>query len=203
MLLFLELLGTAVFAASGALAAVRSRLDILGVVILGMTTALGGGIVRDVLLGVHPPTTLTQGRWLAVSGAAGLIVFFFHNQLARLTKLRSGVLVADAIGLGLFSTTSTTIALAYGAPVYSACLIGMTAGVGGGAMRDVLLRQVPLVLQKEIYALAALAGAMVVAVGHWLHLPQDLVIPIGAVLATGLRIVAMWRGWHAPIARNL
>src|SRR5690606_12678905 len=133
MLLALELLGTVAFAASGALAAVRARLDVFGVVVLGMTTALGGGIIRDVLLDVHPPTTLRDWRYLLVPAVTSLVVFRFHPQVAR---LRRAILVADAMGLGLFTTAGTATALALGAPVYSACLIGMTTGIGGGVVRD-------------------------------------------------------------------
>lgn len=195
----LELAGTAAFAASGALAAVRSRLDVFGVVLIAMITALGGGVVRDVLLGVHPPTTLRDWRFLLVPAATGLLVFYFHPQVVR---LRRAVQLADAIGLGLFTTSGTATALALGAPGYSACLIGMTTGIGGGVARDVLLREVPLVLRKEIYAVAALAGAVVVAVGALLGLPVGALSVAGALLIVGIRALAMWRRWNAPVARS-
>nr|WP_253673611.1 TRIC cation channel family protein [Streptoalloteichus tenebrarius] len=200
MLLVLELAGTAVFAASGALAAVRARLDVFGVVVLGMTTALGGGVIRDVLLNVSPPTTLRDWRYLLVPAVTALVVFWYHPQVAR---LRRAVLLADAAGLGLFTTAGTTTALALGAPVYTACLIGMTTGIGGGAVRDVLLREIPMVLRKEIYALAALAGAVVVALGDRLHLPAGPVSAVGSALVIGIRVLALWRRWQAPVARGL
>lgn len=200
MLTVLELVGIAVFAASGALAAVRARLDVFGVVVLGMTTALGGGIIRDVLLGIHPPTSLRTWPYLAVSAVTGLLVFFFHPQVAR---LRKAVLLADAVGLGLFTTGGTTTALALGAPAYTACLIGMTTGIGGGALRDLLLREIPTVLRQEIYAVAALAGAIVVAIGHRLALPVGPTAIIAAALICGLRVLALWRRWDAPRPREL
>nr|WP_143174406.1 TRIC cation channel family protein [Streptoalloteichus hindustanus] len=200
MLLVLELAGTAVFAASGALAAVRARLDVFGVVVLGMTTALGGGVIRDVLLDVSPPTTLRDWRYLLVPAITSLAVFWYHPQVAR---LRRAVLLADAAGLGLFTTAGTTTALALGAPVYTACLIGMTTGIGGGALRDVLLREIPMVLRKEIYALAALAGAAVVALGDRLQLPAGPVSVVGSALVITIRVLALWRRWHAPVARGL
>jgi uncharacterized membrane protein YeiH len=190
-----ELVGIAVFAASGALAAVRAHLDVFGVVVIGMTTALGGGVIRDVLLGIHPPTSLANWRFLAICAAVSLLVFFFHPQVAR---LRKSMLILDAAGLGLFTTSATATALAHGVPTYTAVLIGMTSGIGGGALRDVLLRQIPLVLRKEIYAVAGLVGATIVA-GSWaLHLPDTPLTLIGAVATFGIRILALWRKWNAP-----
>ncbi|MFE0021480.1 trimeric intracellular cation channel family protein [Amycolatopsis sp. NPDC059021] len=199
LLTALEFLGLVAFAASGALAAVRARLDVFGVVVVGLTTALGGGIIRDVLLGIHPPTTLRKWLYLAVCAATALIVFAFHPQVAR---LRRAVLLADAIGLGVFATAGTTIALAGGATVYAACLIGMTTGIGGGVARDLLLREIPLVLRKEIYAVAALAGSVLVGVGHALLLPPGSVTVVAAAVVVAIRMLALWRRWNAPVARG-
>lgn len=200
LLIVLELIGIAVFAASGAVAAVRARLDVFGVTVLALTTALGGGIIRDVLLGVHPPTSLRTWPYLLVAGGTGLIVFWFHPQVAR---LRRSVLLLDAVGLGLFVTSGTTTALALGATPYAACLIGMTTGIGGGALRDLLLREIPLVLRREIYAVAALAGAIIVAVGEWSGMPKALVALTGASTIITIRVIALWRKWNAPVARGL
>jgi uncharacterized membrane protein YeiH len=197
LLLMLNLVGVAVFAASGALAAARARLDVFGVVVLGLTTALGGGVIRDVLLGVHPPSSLRSWPNLLVPAVTSLLVFWLHPQVAR---LRKAMLLADAVGLGLFVTAGTTTALTLGAPSYTACLIGMTSGIGGGAIRDVLLRVVPLVLRKEIYALAALAGAIVVVLGNWLRLPSGPIVVLGSAIVVAVRVVALWRSWNAPTA---
>lgn len=200
MLITLEMLGLVAFAASGALAAVRARLDVFGVVVLGLTTALGGGIMRDLLLGVNPPTTLRTWPYLTAAAITALVVFVFHPQVARLWR---AVLVADAVGLGVFATAGTAVALNLGAPVYTACLIGMTTGIGGGAIRDVLVRQIPLVLRKEIYALAALLGAGLVGIGHALRLPEGPVIAVAAAAVVLLRLLAIWRRWNAPVARSI
>lgn len=197
LLTVLELIGVAVFAASGALAAARARLDVFGVVVLGLTTALGGGVIRDVLLGVHPPSSLRSWPNLLVPAVTSLLVFWFHPQVAR---LRRAMLLADAVGLGLFVTSGTTTALSLGAPPYTACLIGMTSGIGGGAIRDVLLRQVPLVLRREIYALAALAGGIVVVVGAWLRLPSGPIVVLASAIVVAIRLLALWRSWNAPTA---
>ena len=200
MLLVLELIGIAVFAASGALAGVRARLDVFGVVILAMTTALGGGILRDVLLDVSPPTSLRDWRYLLVTAVTGLVVFWVHPHMA---KLRRAMLLADAVGLGLFTTAGTITALELGAPAYTACLIGMTTGIGGGALRDVLIREIPVVLQREIYAVAALLGAVVVVVGRHLGLPQGPTVLAGAALIVTVRVLGLWRKWNAPLPREL
>nr|WP_042190452.1 trimeric intracellular cation channel family protein [Kibdelosporangium sp. MJ126-NF4]CEL19349.1 hypothetical protein [Kibdelosporangium sp. MJ126-NF4]CTQ94852.1 hypothetical protein [Kibdelosporangium sp. MJ126-NF4] len=200
LLVVLDLLGIAVFATSGALAGVRARLDTFGVVVLGMTTALGGGIIRDVLLGIHPPTTLRDWRYLLVPVVTSLVVFWLHPKFA---KLRRGVLLADAVGLGLFTVTGTATALAHDVPAYTACLIGMTTGIGGGALRDVLLREIPMVLRKEIYALAALAGGAVVVLGARLGLPAAPTAVVGAALIVTIRLIALWRRWNAPVAPGM
>ncbi|WP_447005524.1 trimeric intracellular cation channel family protein [Saccharothrix isguenensis] len=200
LLAVVDQVGIAAFAASGAMAAVRARLDVFGVIVLALTTALGGGIMRDVLLGVHPPVTLVSWPYLAVAGVTGLVVFWFHPTV---TKLWRAVQLLDAIGLGLFVTAGTTAALKLGAPPYTACLVGMTTGIGGGALRDVLLREIPLVLRREIYAVAALCGAVVVALGDHLRLPAGPVALVASALIVGLRLVALWRRWNAPVARDV
>lgn len=200
MLTALELLGLVAFAASGALASVRARLDVFGVVVVGMATALGGGIIRDVLLGVTPPTSLRTWPYLVASALTALVVFFFHPQVAR---LRRPMLVADAMGLGLFATSGTIVALRLEAPVYTAILIGMTAGIGGGAIRDLLLREIPEVLRPGIiYALAALLGAGIVGVGHLARLPEAPVAVTAACAVMVVRLLALWRKWRAPVARD-
>src|SRR3954469_15017390 len=199
LLTALEFLGLVAFAASGALAAVRARLDVFGVVVVGLTTALGGGVIRAVLLRTPPPTPRGNWPYLAVCAGPALVVFAFRPQVAR---LRRGVLLADALGLGVFATAGTTTALNAGATVYAACLIGMTTGIGGGAVRDLLLREIPLVLRKEIYAVAALAGSVLVAVGHSVQLPEGLVTVVAAAVVVSVRMVALWRHWNAPVARG-
>ncbi|MPY81094.1 MAG: trimeric intracellular cation channel family protein [Actinophytocola sp.] len=199
MLVALEILGLVAFAASGALAAVRARLDVFGVIVLGLTTALGGGVIRDVLLGVHPPTTLRTWPYLTAGALTAIVVFVFHPQVAR---LRRPMLVADALGLGLFATSGTGVALALDAPVYTACLIGMTTGIGGGAIRDLLVGEIPLVLRREIYALAALLGAVLVGVGHMIDLPATPVLAVASGVVVAVRLLALWRQWHAPVARE-
>jgi uncharacterized membrane protein YeiH len=194
----LDLVGVFVFALAGALAAVRARLDVFGVLVLAAVTALGGGVLRDTLLGQAPPASLRHWPYLAVAGCAGLAVFFWHPQIARLWRF---VIVLDAAGLGLFTVTGTRLALDSKLGVAGACAIGLITGIGGGVIRDVLLREIPLVLRREIYAVASLAGAGLVCLGRGmgqLHAPWE----IGAAVAVfGLRIIAIRRHWSAPQAR--
>ncbi len=195
MLLVLDLLGVAVFAASGALAAVHARLDVFGVIVLATVTALGGGIVRDVLLGV-PPATVRQWPYLVVPAVVGLLVFRWHPAVAR---LRRGVQLADAFGLALFVVTGTSVALAAGAPAITATLVGVLTGVGGGVLRDVLLNEIPMVLRREIYALAAAGGAVAVVAGDAAGWPELPVALGAAALVAGVRVLALWRRWNAPV----
>lgn len=195
----LDLLGVAVFAVSGALAAVRSQLDVFGVTVLAGVTAIGGGVVRDVLLGITPPTTLRQWPYLIVPAVVGLVVWRFHPAVAR---LRRAMLIADALGLALFATTGTAVALAAGAPAVTAVLVGVTTGVGGGVLRDVLLREVPLVLRREVYAVAASLGAVIVVAGDSLGLPTTPVLVLAALSVAVVRILALWRRWNIPLTRS-
>ena len=205
-LLILDLLGVAVFAISGALAATRARMDVFGVAVLGMITALGGGVVRDVLLGITPPSTLRQWPYLLVAGLAALAATLLAPAAKALPSttgvLRRTFLVADALGLALFATTGTATGLAAGAPTVTACLVGVISGIGGGMARDVLLRQVPMVLHREIYALPAVLGAAVVAGGMRLGWPATPVLLASAALVAGLRLLAIWRNWDAPRPRR-
>jgi len=198
LLLIFDLVGITAFAASGAMAGVRARLDIFGVCVLGATTALGGGVLRDVLLGITPPASVSDWRYLLTPIVVALLVFRFHPRIAR---LRRGVLVLDAAGMGLFATGGAASALQHGAGVAAACVIGMTTAIGGGALRDVLLREVPYVLRKEIYALAALTGAAVVVATTAAGLHPGVAAALGATLAIALRWIALWRHWNAPVPR--
>ncbi|HEY3632999.1 MAG TPA: TRIC cation channel family protein [Jatrophihabitantaceae bacterium] len=194
----LDLAGVFVFALSGGLAAVRVRLDLFGVVVVATVTAIGGGIVRDTLLGATPPESLRHWPYLAVPAAAAILVFYWHPQVARLRML---VLLADAAGLALFTVTGTRQALEAGLPAAGACVLGVLTGVGGGMIRDVLLREIPLVLRSEIYALAAVVGAALVCLGDGVH-QLGAAWQVGvAVVVFGLRMIAVRRHWSAPRPR--
>lgn len=199
LLLVLDLIGTFVFAISGATAAVTRRLDLFGTLVLSFVAGNFGGITRDVLIGSIPPAAISDWRYLAVSLLAGLITFYWSSVL---DKLSSPVLVFDAAGLALFAVSGAQKALAFGLHPVMAALLGMLTGVGGGMVRDVLVAQIPTVLRAEIYALAALAGAGVVVIGQLLHIPATATTVVGALLCFGLRLAAIHRGWRLPVARG-
>jgi uncharacterized membrane protein YeiH len=157
LLLVLDLVGTFAFALNGALTAVRAAdLDIVGVIALGMITALGGGIIRDVLLGTLPPSTFSDWRYLAVAAGGGLLAFALAR---RLDRLLPSIEVLDAVGLSLFAVTGAGKALGLGLGPAQAVILGTITGVGGGTLRDVLVRRIPTVLSSGLYAVPALLGA--------------------------------------------
>jgi uncharacterized membrane protein YeiH len=199
LLLVLDLVGTFVFALSGATAGVKHRLDLFGVLVLSFAAANSGGIARDLLIGAVPPAAFSDWRYLAVSLLPGVITFYRYSAIDR---LRSPVLVFDGAGLALFAVSGTEKALVFGLNPVMAALLGMLTGIGGGMARDVLLAEVPTVLRSEIYAVAALAGAAVVVIGHVLLLPSMVATAAGAVLCFGLRLMAIRRGWKLPIAQQ-
>jgi uncharacterized membrane protein YeiH len=191
----LDLLGTFVFGLSGGLLAVRRRLDLVGVLALSVAAALAGGMIRDMLLGATPVAALADGRYLLTAVASGLVAFVAHPLLARLGK---PVLVLDALGLGLFAVAGCDKALEAGLQPLPAILLGVLTAVGGGAVRDLLVTEVPRVLREEVYALAALVGAGLFALGDSLDLPEVPLTLAGVLAAFVLRLVSVRRGWGAP-----
>jgi uncharacterized membrane protein YeiH len=194
-----DLVGVAVFAASGGSAAVAKRLDVFGVVFVGSVAALGGGILRDIVINQSPPLAFADWRYGATAAGAALLVFFFHPHLVRIRRF---VLLLDAAGLGLFTATGTLKALDFGVPFVGACILGMVTGIGGGLLRDLLTGEIPVVLRSEIYAVASLAGAVAVALGRRLGAPGLVMLLGAAALTFAIRVTAMLRGWSAPIAKQ-
>jgi len=193
----LDLCGTFAFAVSGATAGMRQRLDVFGVLVLSFAASSFGGIGRDVLIGATPPAALVDWRYLAVSVVAGLVTFIWS---ALIEKLRNPVRLMDAAGLAFFAVSGTQKALAFGLSPLMAALLGMLTGVGGGIARDVLLADIPAVLRSDLYAVAALAGAAIVAGGSMLHVPALLTAVCGGVICFGLRMMAIRWGWRLPVA---
>ncbi|CAD0354505.1 trimeric intracellular cation channel family protein [Xanthomonas hortorum] len=198
LLFLLDLLGTFVFALSGATVAVRNRLDLFGVLVLSCAAAVSGGIVRDVLIGATPPAALVHPQYLLIACLAGMAGFRWH---AAVERLRNPVQLFDAAGLALFAVYGTSKALDYQLSPLSATLLGMLSGIGGGIARDLLVARTPVVLQAELYAVAALAGGGLVAIGHVLDVPQAWSLATGAGVCFGLRFMAIRYGWHLPVAR--
>ena len=195
-LVILDLLGIFVFALSGGLVAVRKQLDVFGVLILAGTTGLGGGFLRDVLIGATPPAALDDWRYLLVPAAAGLLAFADHPALGRMER---AVNVLAAFGLALFCVSGALKALDYGLGPLPAALLGMTTGIGGGLLRDVLAGRVPVVFRGELYATPALAGSLVAVLGVRADLPLVPVAVAGALVCLVWRLLALWRHWQAPV----
>jgi uncharacterized membrane protein YeiH len=193
----LDLGGTFVFALSGGIAGVKHRLDIFGVLVLSFAAANSGGIARDVMIGATPVAALVDWRYAVVSLFAGLLTFYCY---AFINRLSSSVLIFDAAGLALFAVTGATKALTYRLGPVSAALLGMLTGIGGGMMRDILIMEVPVVLRADLYAVAALAGAIVVVIGHALNLSSAASSCAGALLCFGLRFLAIRYNWRLPVA---
>lgn len=191
----LDLVGIFVFAISGGLVAVRKDLDIFGVLVLAGTTGLGGGFLRDVLIGALPPAALADWRYLMVPVTAGLVTFWFHPAIGRRERV---INVFDAAGLALFCVTGAVKALAFGLGPVPSALMGMLTGIGGGILRDILAGRVPIVLRGELYATPALVGAALAVVGTEAGLGIGVVAVPAALVCLLWRLLAMRRGWHAP-----
>ena len=186
-ILMLNLAGVFVFGLSGALAGIRARLDPFGVLVLAIVVGLTGGIVRDVLIG-RPPATFRDPRYLAVLGRSAAVALIAHPMLQR-ARVQRTIDVLDAAGLGLFCVTGASIALQYHLAAPEAIVLGMISGIGGGMLRDLLLREVPHVLRGGLYAVPALAGATIAVLTAGSH---DIVFAVLAVLACfGLRVAAL------------
>ena len=194
--LALDLTGTFAFALNGALTAVRvARLDIVGVVTLGMITAIGGGMIRDVLLGDLPPATFSDWRYLAVAAGGSLVAFLFGRGLDRLA---TAIVLLDAAGLSLFAVSGALKSLDFGVGPAQAVILGAITGVGGGTLRDVLIREVPAVLTSGLYAIPALVGALIVVVATQLGAPGLAGAVVAASVCFAVRMAGVRFGLDAP-----
>ncbi|WP_247522949.1 MULTISPECIES: trimeric intracellular cation channel family protein [unclassified Bradyrhizobium] len=196
--LALDLVGTFVFALSGALAGVKRGLDLFGVLVLSFAAANSGGITRDLLIGAVPPAAFHDLRYLGISLFAGLVTFYCASLIVRLSN---AILLFDAAGLAFFAVAGASKALDHGLSPVMAVVLGMVTGIGGGMARDVLLTEIPTVLRAELYAVAALVAATVVVIGHSLQLPVAPVTIAALVLCFGLRVMAIRYRWQLPVAK--
>jgi uncharacterized membrane protein YeiH len=193
--LALDMVGVFVFALSGGLVAVRKRLDVVGSIVRAWVAGLGGGTVRDVLIGAVPPVGVSDWRQMAAAAAAGLLTFAFHPGLGRISRF---VRVLDALGLAVFAVGGSLKALGYGVTPITAVVVGVVTAVGGGMMRDVLAGQVPEVLRHELYAIPALLGSTVVVVASRTHHLNMVVVWFAVALVFGVRMAAVMLDLNAP-----
>jgi uncharacterized membrane protein YeiH len=207
-LIFLaELLGVAAFSVSGALLGVERRLDLFGIVLLGVTTSVGGGALRDIVLGSFPPMMFRNPIYTFLAFLFSLLVFFVvwrtggYDEIQK-SKISGIINLFDAIGLGIFSVTgvSTAISAGYLDNAFLCVFVGTLTGIGGGILRDMMSGAIPAVLHKHIYAVAAIAGAMSY---YWLlrfGVPDFVAVPVGVVLTLGIRLLAARFRWSLPKA---
>ena len=195
----LDILGTFVFALSGGLLAARKRFDIVGIIVLSVAAGLGGGMTRDVLLGDTPPVAFREEIYLLTALLAAAAVFLFHHQFNRMDY---SIRLLDAVGLGVFAVSGTLKSLDFDLGPLPAILLGTVTGAGGGVIRDLLAREVPLILERDIYALAAVLGATTLVILLWLGLDTAIAAGIGVLATIGIRVLALRYNWQAPRARR-
>jgi uncharacterized membrane protein YeiH len=198
-----DLLGVFTAAASGALTGLRRGLDLVGVLVLGAVTGLGGGVVRDLMIGAIPPAMLADWRYLTIATAASMsVIAAEYRRRPPLDRLRARIPLAtaynlaDAATLGCFAVSGTGKALEYGLASVPAALMGVVTAVGGGVIRDVLVNEVPTVLRRELYAVPALIGALIIAVSAKLEPALTPLAFLAAAVTAALRLVSLHRGWH-------
>lgn len=198
LLYVLDLAGVAVFAVSGALAAGRAGLDLLGVIVLASLTAIGGGTLRDLLLNRHPIFWLRDSRyaWVILASALATVLYARHH-----APPGAALLVADALGLALFAISGAQVAEAAKLPAISVVLMGTMTGSGGGVLRDVMSARVPLILRSDIYASAAIGGIVLYLLAQRLGAPRGVAVGLGLAGVVGLRLGALVFDWQLPVFR--
>jgi len=192
---YLDLFGTAVFALTGALRAISHRLDLMGAVVLAVVTALGGGMMRDALIGRHPPAVFADQSYLLIAIVAGAITFFWGR---RLDEREGWLITFDAIGLGVFTLVGAWIADRAGLGAVGIVFIAMLTGTGGGVLRAMLVAEVPFILRKEIYASASLVGALLYLLLDSLGVQGLLVFWAVIVVTTSIRLLSWRFNIHLP-----
>jgi uncharacterized membrane protein YeiH len=201
-----DLLGVFSAAAAGALTGIRKGLDLVGVLVLGAVTGLGGGAVRDVLIGANPPAFLTDWRYLTTATLAAAAVVAVEYELFSVgtlvrdrVQLSTAYLIVDSLTLGWFAVSGTGKALQYGLASVPAALMGVVTAVGGGVIRDILIAEVPTVLRREFYAIPAAIGSLIIVLAARLEPAATPLALVAAAATAALRLVAVRRDWHANL----
>lgn len=197
---FLDLAGTFAFAISGATAAKERGLDLFGICAIAFTVACGGGIIRDLSIGAIPPAGLTVWYYFAISMAAAIMTIGIYPVVR---KIKRPVILFDAAGLSFFAVTGSQKVLAFGHNAEAAVLLGIITAAGGGVIRDILLNRIPVILEKEIYASAALLASLIVVLGSYFNwLTSDWMSIIALVVCFSLRMLALRYHWNLPTFSN-
>jgi uncharacterized membrane protein YeiH len=192
----LDLAGTFLFAIEGAMAAGQAGFDVFGVLVLSFSTALIGGVVRDILIGAVPPQAIKDWRYPATAFAGGIVTFLAYGLTSSIPRpLFIGL---DAAALSLFAIAGAEKALDFGINPFVATLMGTLTGVGGGTLRDILMARVPIILRTDVYATAAFAGAAVMIIARKLGVPPVAAAVLGGLSCFAIRVIAVWRHWALP-----
>ena len=196
MIFALEIIGTIAFAISGAMVGLEKKMDIFGVLVLGMTTAVGGGIIRDLLIGVVPPMAFQEPVYALTAIAVSIIVFlpFVRNRINKISKM---ILLMDSIGLGIFTVIGIRAAASFN-NIFLSIFLALVTGVGGGVLRDVFAQDRPMIFVKHFYASAAIIGAVVSLLLWNINVETSMIV--GSVTVIVLRILAAKFRWHLPKA---
>lgn len=191
----LWIFGILAFAISGGLVGVRKDLDFLGIIVVGTATGIGGGIIRDLIIGTHPPASFVHWPYWGTAVAGSVAVFFLHPKLAKIGRAE---IISDAFGLGIFAAYGAAVAVDSGLDPVTSVFVGTVTAIGGGVLRDVLVNDVPGVLTRELYAVSALVGATTAMTITWFTGTLVIASVVGGILATTLRITSYQLGWHLP-----
>jgi uncharacterized membrane protein YeiH len=194
-----DLIGTFIFALSGAVAAKQKGLDIFGIFSIAFVVACGGGIIRDLCIGAIPPAGLTNYLYIIMVFAATSIGIGFYRIV---NMLNQPVLLFDALGLSVFAVSGARKALIFQHNYEVAILLGIVTAVGGGVIRDILLERIPVILRKEIYASAALIGASIIVLGEYFHFQSEIVSTIAITVCFVLRLLSLQFHWNLPTFNN-
>jgi uncharacterized membrane protein YeiH len=191
-----EVMGIIAFAVSGALTGIQKRLDVFGVLVLAVTTAIGGGVLRDVIIGNTPPLTFRDPTFFIISAAATVAVFFTYRWLDR---FKHTIQIFDAIGLGAFTATSANLALQHNLDsLLIVTTVAVITGIGGSVMRDVFVKEIPYVFRQEVYAITTIAGAMAFYYAQ-AYLAGNIPLYLCFGITTGLRLCCIKYGWNFPV----
>lgn len=199
MIYFLDLLGTFIFALTGGIKAVKHELDVFGVVILSISTGIGGGMIRDILIGSTPPAALKHEEYLLICIAAAVIVFFTARIIAQRWNI---ILFFDAVGLGVFTVIGASKGMGSGLGVIGVLMMGTMTATGGGIIRDILANEIPAILKKDFYATATIIGGIVFIILNKTGLADSLIFILTFITVTGIRLIAMKLNIKLPAVKS-
>ena len=197
VLYFFDLFGTFAFAVSGALLGVKKDMDIYGMFVLAISVGVGGGTMRDMMLGRTPPFVLTDVNYMIVIAAATLLVFFLNSVVEKSLPMKT-LNIADAVGLGVFTSIGASVAVAYDVELYGIVFFGVMTATAGGMIRDTLAGEVPFVLKKEVYASASIIGGIIFIILYKTGVGLNMNILVTSIIVTLIRILAIYKDWHLP-----